>query len=193
MDLNELEKLNDLKDKGVLTEEEFQKAKSKILNNNFHSSDKDNYVSQLNNYRTSKNEDKYDFFNSDPHRKVTKKDVKILLSITIVGTVALFILFFIYSAASDYFKNISPIWYYLIAIVIISIIIAIFTDTSIKCPKCGSHNIEVMGNDRKDFSIGKAVGGAFLAGGIGSLAGFAGKKGKYDVFCKECGTRWQTK
>lgn len=62
-----------------------------------------------------------------------------------------------------------------------------------KCPKCGSIHIQVLGQDKKGFSIGKAVGGALLTGGIGALAGFAGKKGKYDVFCSDCGTRFQVK
>lgn len=62
-----------------------------------------------------------------------------------------------------------------------------------KCPKCKSTNIQVLGNDRKAFSVGKAVGGALLTGGIGAIAGFAGKKGKYEVFCTNCGHRWETK
>ena len=61
------------------------------------------------------------------------------------------------------------------------------------CPKCKSINIEVLGNQRKGFSVGKAIGGAFLTGGIGTLAGFAGGKGKYEMFCKNCGYRWKTK
>ncbi len=64
---------------------------------------------------------------------------------------------------------------------------------AMNCPKCGSTNIQVLGNNRKGFSIGKAVGGALLTGGIGALAGFAGKKGKYDVFCMDCGNRFQVK
>lgn len=63
----------------------------------------------------------------------------------------------------------------------------------IACPKCGSSNLQVLGNKKKGFSVGKAVGGALLAGGIGTLAGFAGKKGKYEVFCMDCGHRWKTK
>lgn len=65
--------------------------------------------------------------------------------------------------------------------------------SSMKCPKCKSINIQVMGNDRKGFSVGKAVGGALLTGGIGALAGFAGKKGKYDCFCMNCGHRFKVK
>lgn len=61
------------------------------------------------------------------------------------------------------------------------------------CPKCKSTDIESLGNERKEFSVGKAVGGAFLTGGIGTLAGFAGGKGKYEMFCKNCGYRWKTK
>lgn len=64
---------------------------------------------------------------------------------------------------------------------------------NIKCPKCKSVNIQVLGNDKKGFSVGKAVGGALLTGGIGALAGFAGKKGKYDVFCGDCGNRFKVK
>ena len=44
-----------------------------------------------------------------------------------------------------------------------------------------------MQNNRKGFSIGKAVGGAILTGGIGTLAGFAGKKGKNEWHCSDCG------
>jgi len=67
---------------------------------------------------------------------------------------------------------------------------------SLRCPKCKSTNIQVLGNNKKGFSIGKAAGGAILTyglGGIGLLAGFAGKKGKYEVFCTDCGHRWKTK
>lgn len=45
-----------------------------------------------------------------------------------------------------------------------------------------------MQNNRKSFSVGKAVGGAALTGGIGTLAGFAGKKGKDQRFCQDCNT-----
>ena len=64
---------------------------------------------------------------------------------------------------------------------------------SMKCPKCKSTNIQVLGNDRKGFSIGKAVGGALLTGGIGTLAGFAGNNVKYEVVCLQCGHRWKVK
>lgn len=63
----------------------------------------------------------------------------------------------------------------------------------LKCPRCRGHNIQVLGNNRKAFSVGKAAGGAFLTGGIGLLAGFFGKKGKYDVFCADCGRRFKVK
>ena len=63
----------------------------------------------------------------------------------------------------------------------------------VKCPKCGSRNIQVLGEKKKGFSAGKAVGGAPLTGGIGLLAGFAGKKGEYDVFCSDFGNRFRIK
>lgn len=62
-----------------------------------------------------------------------------------------------------------------------------------KCPKCRSTNIEIMGNNRKGFSVGKAAVGGLISGGVGLLVGFAGKKGKYDCFCRDCGHRFQVK
>lgn len=64
-------------------------------------------------------------------------------------------------------------------------------DDSIKCPKCKSVNLQVMGQERKEFSAGKALGGALLTGGVGLLAGFAGKKGRYDILCNNCGKQFQ--
>lgn len=60
----------------------------------------------------------------------------------------------------------------------------------IKCPKCSGTHIQYMGNNKKGFSVGKAVGGTFLVGGIGSLAGFVGKKGKNQFLCSDCGYTW---
>lgn len=59
--------------------------------------------------------------------------------------------------------------------------------SKIKCKYCRSTNVAFMQNKRKGFSIGKAVGGAILTGGIGTLAGFAGKKGKNEWHCNDCG------
>lgn len=60
--------------------------------------------------------------------------------------------------------------------------------TAKKCPSCKSTNIQFVENKRKGFSIGKAVGGSLLAGSTGSLAGFAGKKGKKSTWhCMDCG------
>lgn len=57
-----------------------------------------------------------------------------------------------------------------------------------KCPRCGSRNIQLAGAHKDSFSVTKAVGGAVLAGGVGSLAGFAGKRtGKSDWVCLDCG------
>lgn len=63
----------------------------------------------------------------------------------------------------------------------------------IKCPRCKSTQVGFMGNDRKAFSMGKAAAGAILTGGVGVLAGFAGKKGKNEFFCQACGHRWKQK
>jgi len=56
-----------------------------------------------------------------------------------------------------------------------------------QCPKCLSTDVEFMDNKKKGFSVGKAVAGTILTGGVGSLAGFAGKKGKDRFHCQECG------
>lgn len=64
----------------------------------------------------------------------------------------------------------------------------------IKCPRCGSENFQLIGDHRKGFSVGKAVGGAVLTGGIGTLAGFAGgKTNKTDFVCLDCGKKFVTK
>ena len=47
-----------------------------------------------------------------------------------------------------------------------------------RCPKCKSTNVEPIGRKKKAFSVGKAVAGTVLVGGVGSLAGFAGKNSK---------------
>lgn len=66
-----------------------------------------------------------------------------------------------------------------------------------KCPRCGSQNIQLAGTHKKGFSVGKAVGGAILtggAGGIGSLAGFTGKQtGQSDWVCLDCGKTFTIK
>ncbi len=60
------------------------------------------------------------------------------------------------------------------------------------CPKCGSTNLQIVGNHHKSFSVGKAAAGAILAGGVGTLAGFAGKKGKkVDMICMNCGKKFK--
>lgn len=63
----------------------------------------------------------------------------------------------------------------------------------IRCPRCRSTYVQPIGNDRKAFSLGKAGVGAFLVGGVGVLAGFAGKKGKYEFYCPNCGKRFKHK
>lgn len=55
------------------------------------------------------------------------------------------------------------------------------------CPKCHSSNIQFS---KQGFSVGKAVIGGILTGGIGAIAGFHGRnrmKGK----CLKCGYEWK--
>lgn len=62
----------------------------------------------------------------------------------------------------------------------------------IHCPRCFSKNVQVIGQHKKGFSFGKAIAGTALAGGIGSLAGFAGKKTKkVDMICLNCGKKFR--
>lgn len=64
---------------------------------------------------------------------------------------------------------------------------------AIKCPHCKSKNVQFMQQGKKGFSVGKAVGGAALAGSVGTLAGFTGKNGKKQWHCQECGNVFETK
>ena len=64
----------------------------------------------------------------------------------------------------------------------------------VRCPKCRSTNIQIVGQHKKGFSVGKAAAGVALTGGIGSLAGFAGKKTKkVDMICMNCGKQFKYK
>ncbi len=64
---------------------------------------------------------------------------------------------------------------------------------AVKCPHCKSTDVEFMTQQRKGFSIGKAAAGTIMTGGVGALAGFAGKKGKKEWHCKNCGAVFTTK
>lgn len=64
----------------------------------------------------------------------------------------------------------------------------------VHCPYCRSLDVQFMQNNRKSFSVGKAAVGTALTGGIGSLAGFAGKKGKKNQWrCNDCGRTFNSK
>lgn len=66
-------------------------------------------------------------------------------------------------------------------------------ENKIICPNCHSTNLQFMQQDKKAFSIGKAAAGTILTGGVGALAGFAGKKGNKQWFCQNCNTTFETK
>lgn len=63
----------------------------------------------------------------------------------------------------------------------------------ISCPNCHSKNISFLQQEKKSFSAGKAAAGVVLTGGVGALAGFAGKKGNMQWRCEECGILFETK
>lgn len=54
------------------------------------------------------------------------------------------------------------------------------------CPHCGSKNITLS---QKGFSPGKALVGTIIAGPIGLLSGFIGRK-KPEFLCLSCGKKW---
>lgn len=56
----------------------------------------------------------------------------------------------------------------------------------VRCSACYSEDVTYIKNDRKAFSVGKAVAGGILTGGIGTMAGFAGKKGSDVYRCNKC-------
>jgi uncharacterized OB-fold protein len=56
------------------------------------------------------------------------------------------------------------------------------------CPKCGSISVQPM---KKGFSIGKAVVGGVLTGGIGLLAGTIGSK-NIEMYCLKCGHKYKS-
>ncbi len=64
---------------------------------------------------------------------------------------------------------------------------------NIKCPKCKSLNVQLLGNKRKKaISVGKGIIGLGLTSlalhtPVGIVAGLIGNKGKYDLFCEDCG------
>lgn len=63
----------------------------------------------------------------------------------------------------------------------------------IKCPQCKSKQVQFVQQDKKSFSVGKAVLGGALTGGLGTLAGFTGKKGKKQWYCNDCGCMFESK
>lgn len=55
------------------------------------------------------------------------------------------------------------------------------------CPKCGSTQLTA---NKKGFGVGKALGGALLAGPIGLAAGGIGS-GKVLITCLKCGKQFK--
>lgn len=60
------------------------------------------------------------------------------------------------------------------------------------CPSCQSEQVHYMGNQSKRFSVKKALVGGLLTGGIGAVAGFAGKKGPDQWQCSQCRNIFET-
>ena len=64
---------------------------------------------------------------------------------------------------------------------------------NVSCPKCDSLNVVPIGESKKGFSMGKAIGGGILTGGIGTMAGFIGKKRGNNFYCQDCGNIYTVK
>ena len=65
-------------------------------------------------------------------------------------------------------------------------------DTDLFCPYCNSDNVQPLGQHHQAFSVGKAVGGAVLTGGVGAVAGFLCKNTKQTDFgCMNCGKQFK--
>lgn len=64
---------------------------------------------------------------------------------------------------------------------------------NVRCPKCGSLNVAPIGESKKGFSVGKAIGGGVLTGGLGTMAGFIGKKRGNNFYCQDCGNIYTVK
>jgi len=60
-------------------------------------------------------------------------------------------------------------------------------DTAVYCPRCRARNALTAG--KKGFSVGKAIVGGVLTGGIGLLGGFIGSK-KTVITCLKCNHKW---
>lgn len=61
----------------------------------------------------------------------------------------------------------------------------------VRCPKCHSTNVQPIEQKKKGFSVGKAAVCAALTGGVGVLAGFAGKKTHKTIWaCLNCGKQF---
>lgn len=59
-------------------------------------------------------------------------------------------------------------------------------EPQIKCPVCGSTQFTA---NKKGFSVGKALVGGALLGGVGLLGGFIGS-GNIRITCLNCGYHW---
>ncbi|MFU1594084.1 hypothetical protein [Streptococcus dysgalactiae] len=62
---------------------------------------------------------------------------------------------------------------------------------AVRCPKCKSTNVVFMQQDKKTFSVKKAVAGTLLIGG--TVMGFLGEKGKKQWHCNDCSCIFETK
>lgn len=187
-------KLKELYDAGVLTDEEFAKLKDRIINDKESLGDApvieatiSPVIESYSNKECASCHDKIGFVNRFKLRDgayVCKKCIKKAgfntLTLSIADSMYISNELTLDTLFNDHSEYLS--------------IKSIKKDrNSITCPKCKSSNVQFMQQGKKGFSVGKAVGGAVLTGGIGTLAGFAGKKGKKEWFCQNCNNVFVTR
>lgn len=64
---------------------------------------------------------------------------------------------------------------------------------TVKCPKCGSTNFEVVDNGRRALSAGKGCLGMLIAWPLAILGAITGSKKKATLVCHDCGHTWKQK
>lgn len=64
----------------------------------------------------------------------------------------------------------------------------------LKCPRCGSEDVALVGDTGRPLSAGKAMVGAAVAGPAGAAVGaMLGKRGHREYVCLSCGHRYRAK
>lgn len=64
----------------------------------------------------------------------------------------------------------------------------------LKCPRCGSEDVALVGDTGRPLSAGKAIVGGAVAGPAGAAVGaMLGKRGHREYVCRTCGHRYRAR